>query len=139
MSVSTKTVIVLDHSINMARKVQHPLVFDNLLKNYGSKNKSETNRPPSIKVYQTLWSCATEAISGFFAKFFIFSKKILKNMTFFKSKNIFHFLEKFSKKVPKKSSKIFQKHSNKKNMKKIRKKAEKKFKKSSKKKIQKKK
>ena len=57
MALSTKTVIILDHNSNMSKRVQTPLTFDKLV-------TSKSNPNPGIKVHQTLWSCATEAVSG---------------------------------------------------------------------------
>ena len=62
MSLSTKTIVILDHTVNMSRKVQQSLNFDCLK----TKSSIEAANRPKIEVFQTLWSCATQAVSGKF-------------------------------------------------------------------------
>ena len=61
MALSTKTVIILDHNSNMSKRVQTPLVFDKVMTSKSSSNSDK----PGIEVHQTLWSCATEAVSEY--------------------------------------------------------------------------
>ena len=60
MTSSEKTIFILDHSPSMSRKVQVPINLTSCI----GKGKGNIELP-EIKVAQTLWSCAVEAVSEY--------------------------------------------------------------------------
>ena len=79
MSLSTKTIVILDHSSNMSRKVQSAINFDQLVVKKNKAQAESPNRSP-IKVSQTLWTCATQSVSGTFVTFILFSLAMFNNV-----------------------------------------------------------